>query len=134
MIRLKYFLIFSFTLEPKTDNTIELISLQCLSECHKIPRQFALMIRALIENRKQPYDVPISIKLTNNDGQRPYFKQSVIPLNLKEKSFMNNPLLIEVENPADVNLTFILNDYNPIFEINEKFGVLSIRVSILLIF
>ncbi|VBB35074.1 unnamed protein product, partial [Acanthocheilonema viteae] len=122
-----------FSLEFVGTKSIELISLECQTECHKIPRQFALMIRAIIENHKLPYDLPISIKLTsNNEGQRPRFKQSVIPLILKEKSFMNNPLLIEVDNPNDVNLTFILNDYNPIFEINEKFGVLSIRNSELL--
>ncbi|VDN83893.1 unnamed protein product, partial [Brugia pahangi] len=122
-----------FSLEPKVDNIIELISLECPSECHKIPRQFALMIRAKIDNRKQPYDIPLSIKFTANDGgQRPHFKQSVISLNLKEKSLMNNPLLMEVDNPDNVNVTFILNDYNRIFEINEKFGVLSIRNSELL--
>ncbi|VDK80581.1 unnamed protein product, partial [Onchocerca ochengi] len=122
-----------FSLEPKDDNIIELISLECSSDCYKIPQQFAIMIRAITENRKQPYDLPISIKRTSNDGgQRPRFKQSVIPLDLKEKSMMNNPLLIEVDNPNDANLTFVLNDYNLIFEINEKFGVLSIRNSELL--
>ncbi|VDO36089.1 unnamed protein product [Onchocerca flexuosa] len=122
-----------FSLEPKDDNIIELISLECSSECYKIPQQFALIIRAITENRKQSYDLPISIKLTNNDGgQRPHFKQSVIPLDLKEKSMMSNPLLIEVDNPSNANLTFVLNDYSPIFEINEKFGVLSIRNSELL--
>uniref|UniRef100_A0A1I8EXD5 Cadherin domain-containing protein n=1 Tax=Wuchereria bancrofti TaxID=6293 RepID=A0A1I8EXD5_WUCBA len=133
LITLKYSLIFSFSLEPKVDNNIELISLECPSECHKIPRQFALMIRAISDNRKQPYDIPLSIKFTANDGgQRPHFKQTVISLNLKEKSLMNNPLLIEVDNPDNVNVTFILNDYNRIFEINEKFGVLSIQNSELL--
>ncbi|CAG9533294.1 unnamed protein product [Cercopithifilaria johnstoni] len=122
-----------FSLETVGTKSIELINLECPSECHKIPRQFALMIRAIIANSKQSYDLPISITFTgNDDGQKPRFKQSVIPLNLKEKSWMNNPLLIEVDNPNDTNLTFILNDYNPIFEIDEKFGVLSIRNSELL--
>uniref|UniRef100_A0A0R3RJR3 Cadherin domain-containing protein n=1 Tax=Elaeophora elaphi TaxID=1147741 RepID=A0A0R3RJR3_9BILA len=121
-----------FSLEPKADNVIELINLECPSECHQIPRQFALLIRATTGTRKQPYDLPISIRLTSEDnGQRPRFKQSVIPLNLKEKSLMN-PMLIEVDNPNDANFTFILNDYNPIFEISEKFGVLSIKNSELL--
>ncbi|KAM3719724.1 Cadherin-23 [Dirofilaria immitis] len=122
-----------FSLETKADHIVELISLECSSECYKIPRQFALMIRAIIANRKQPYDVPISIKLTGNDDeQRPHFKQSAISLNLKEKSVMNNPLLIEFDNSNDANLTFLLNDYSPIFEINEKFGILSIQNSELL--
>uniref|UniRef100_A0A915PYH9 Cadherin domain-containing protein n=1 Tax=Setaria digitata TaxID=48799 RepID=A0A915PYH9_9BILA len=122
-----------FSLEPKTDNIIELISLECRLECSKLPQQFALIIRAIVENDRKPYDLPISIKLINSDsGRGPRFKQSVIPLNIKEKSPMNNPLLIEVDNPDGANFTFVLNDYEPIFEINEKFGVLSIRNSELL--
>ncbi|MCP9261414.1 BMA-CDH-7 [Dirofilaria immitis] len=85
-----------FSLETKADHIVELISLECSSECYKIPRQFALMIRAIIANRKQPYDVPISIKLTGNDDeQRPHFKQSAISLNLKEKS---NSELLTIDN------------------------------------
>lgn len=115
--------------------SIELISLECLSQCHQIPRQFALLIRATIANRKQSYDLPISIKLIADiDERRAHFKQAVIPLTLTEKSLMNNPLLVEIDNPNDANVTFILNDYNRIFEINEKFGVISIRVSFLRVF
>lgn len=115
-------------MEPKIDNSIDLINLECLSECHQIPRKFPLIFHAVtIENHRESYDLLITIKL--DQSQRPYFKHSRIAINLKEKLPMNNPLLIEINNPDDAQVKFILNDYNQIFEINEKFGLVSIQVS-----
>lgn len=91
------------------------------------------MVRAITENSRRPFDVPITIRLTDTGGQHPRFKQSVIPLNIKEKSLMDNPLILDIDNPDDEDLIFVLNDYDLIFEVNDKYGVLSVRVSHILL-
>ncbi|VDK71416.1 unnamed protein product, partial [Gongylonema pulchrum] len=122
-----------FSLEPKSNsNSIDLISLECVSECSKIPQQIVLLVRAVTEYSRQPFDLPISINLGDDGGQRPRFRKSVVPLSIKENSLMDILLTMDVDNPGDSNLIFILSDYESIFELDNKYGILSIRDSKLL--
>ncbi|VDM45688.1 unnamed protein product [Toxocara canis] len=112
---------------PKQDNTIELLSLECPSECSKIPRRFVLVVRAEPDSMpSKSYDVQISISLVKGRGFPPKFVRAVIPLSLSEQSTIENLLTLDATDADSDKLTFSLSDHNSVFDVDAESGILSV--------
>lgn len=121
---------FSFILKRVDgSNTLNLITTECsVNDCKNIPQKSILLIRGQIFGYKKVFDLPITLTLIDRYGLSASFKKSIIPITLKEKSFMDNPLLIDVYNPNNRALIFVINDYESIFDIDEQFGAFFVKV------